>query len=141
MEFKFVASLVAVAVAAALFTGCSNSLSAKPQTSSPNSTSKYVRITPEEAKNRMDKNPKAIILDVRTKDEFSQKHIPKAILVPNETIKDTPPAELPDKNAEILVYCRSGNRSKQAAQKLIAMGYTNVLDFGGIGDWPYETTK
>lgn len=141
MEFKFAASLAAVTVAAVLFVGCGNSLSATPKTSSTNNTSKYVRITPKEAKARMDENPKAIILDVRTKDEFSQKHIPKAILVPNETIKDTPPAELPDKNAEILVYCRSGNRSQQAAQKLIAMGYTKVLDFGGIGDWPYETTK
>ena len=86
----------------------------------------------------MDSGDEMIILDVRTKEEFDAGHIAGAILVPNETIIDEQPELLPDLDAEILVYCRSGNRSAQAAKKLIAMGYTNVADFGGIIDWPYE---
>ena len=82
-----------------------------------------------------------IILDVRRQEEYDEKHISGAILVPNETIgtKDIP--ELPDKDQMILVYCRSGNRSKQAAEKLAALGYTNIIEFGGINDWPGETVS
>lgn len=98
----------------------------------------YQKITAEQAKARMDSGDELIILDVRTQEEYDAGHISDAILVPNETILDTQPALLPDLDAEILVYCRSGNRSAQAAKKLIAMGYTNVYDFGGIIDWPYE---
>ncbi|NLI54604.1 MAG: rhodanese-like domain-containing protein [Clostridiales bacterium] len=98
----------------------------------------YQKISAADAKARMDSGDELIILDVRTKEEFDAGHIPGAILVPNETIIDTQPDLLPDLNAEILVYCRSGNRSAQAAKKLIAMGYTNVYDFGGIIDWPYD---
>ena len=82
-------------------------------------------------------DPDFVILDVRTKEEYDAGHIAGAILVPNETIVDKQPELLPDLDAEILVYCRSGNRSAQAARKLIAIGYTNVVDFGGIIDWPY----
>ena len=103
--------------------------------------STYKKITAEEAKARMDSGDNIIVVDVRTEAEYDSGHIPNAILIPNETISDTKPALLPELNAEILVYCRSGNRSAQAARKLIAMGYTNVSDFGGIIDWPYETTK
>lgn len=99
----------------------------------------YRTLTPEEAKARMDSGEPVIVLDVRTQAEFEEKHIEGALLVPNETIVSEPPAELPDKDAEILIYCRSGNRSRQAAEKLIAMGYTNVYDFGGINNWPYDT--
>ena len=98
----------------------------------------YVKITAEEAKARMDSGDEIIVLDVRTQEEYDAGHIAGAILIPNETIVDTQPDLLPDLNAEILVYCRSGNRSAQAAKKLIAMGYTNVYDFGGIIDWPYD---
>ena len=98
----------------------------------------YQKITAEQAKARMDSGDEIVILDVRTQDEFNAGHIAGAILIPNETILDEQPALLPDLDAEILVYCRSGNRSAQAAKKLIAMGYTNVYDFGGIIDWPYE---
>ena len=98
----------------------------------------YQKITAEQAKERMDSGDEIVILDVRTQDEFNAGHIAGAILIPNETILDEQPALLPDLDAEILVYCRSGNRSAQAAKKLIAMGYTNVYDFGGIIDWPYE---
>lgn len=81
-----------------------------------------------------------IIVDVRTEAEFSLGYIENAILIPNETIRSAPD-QLPDKDAIILVYCRSGNRSKEAADKLVSYGYTNVYDFGGIINWPYEITK
>ena len=99
---------------------------------------KYVSITMEEAKNVFETQGDYIILDVRREDEFAEGHIPGAINVPNEGIQDTEPSELPDKNQTIYVYCRSGNRSKQAASKLVAMGYTNILEFGGIMDWTGE---
>jgi rhodanese-related sulfurtransferase len=98
-------------------------------------------ITAEEAHDRMSSGDPVTILDVRTAGEYESGHIPGAILVPNEDISDTPPAELPVKDAEILVYCRSGNRSAQAARKLAAMGYTGVYDFGGINSWTYETQE
>ncbi len=98
----------------------------------------YHKLTPEEAKARMDAGGEFIILDVRTEEEYNEKHIEGAVLLPNEEIGDTQPELLPDKNAEILIYCRSGRRSKEAAEKLVAMGYMNVYDFGGINDWPYD---
>ena len=82
-----------------------------------------------------------IILDVRTREEFADKHIPGAICIPNETIGTKNIPELPDKDQLILVYCRSGNRSKQASEKLVALGYTNIVEFGGILDWPGETVS
>ena len=96
-------------------------------------------ITAEEAYQMIQEEDDEIIVDVRTADEYAQKHIPGAILIPNESIGNEQPALLPDKDARIMVYCRSGNRSAQAAAKLIKMGYTNVYDFGGIKDWTYET--
>ena len=100
-----------------------------------NNMPKYVSITMEEAKNVFETQGDYIILDVRREDEFAEGHIPGAINVPNEGIQDTEPSELPDKNQTIYVYCRSGNRSKQAASKLVAMGYNNIIEFGGIMDW------
>lgn len=79
-----------------------------------------------------------IILDVRTREEYDEQHIKGAICIPNEEIEDTEPKELPDKDQLILVYCRSGNRSKQASKKLAQMGYTNIKEFGGIIDWEYD---
>ena len=118
-------------------------LPAKPVENNTSSTQStvvaYQKISAQQAKDRIDSGDAVIILDVRTAEEFAAGHIPNAILIPNETIIDTRPELLPDLNAEILVYCRSGNRSAQAANKLIAMGYTNVYDFGGIIDWPYDT--
>ena len=99
--------------------------------------SSYTQISQDEAKNIMDTETDIIILDVRRKDEYDEGHIHGAILLPNETIYSTQPAELPDKNQKILIYCRSGNRSKQAAQKLADMGYTNVYEFGGVNTWEY----
>ena len=96
----------------------------------------YEQISPQEAKERMDKEADVIILDVRTQEEYDSGHIKNAVCLPNEDILSEPDI-LPDKGRQILVYCRSGNRSKQAAQKLADMGYENVLEFGGILDWPY----
>ena len=81
----------------------------------------------------------AVLLDVRTPQEYREGHIPGAINVANETIGTDEIPELPDKDQLILVYCRSGNRSKQASEKLVALGYTNIVEFGGINDWPGET--
>lgn len=98
----------------------------------------YKQISMEEAKIIMDEEKGYIILDVRTPDEFADKHIPNAINIPNETIGTEEIAGLPDKDQKILVYCRSGNRSKQAAEKLVQLGYTNVVEIGGINDWTGE---
>lgn len=98
----------------------------------------YHKLTAEEAKAMMDGSEDIIVVDVRTQEEYDEGHIPNSVLIPNETITQTPPEQLPDKDATILIYCRSGNRSRQAAEKLLAMGYTNIYDFGGIRDWPYD---
>ena len=101
----------------------------------------YTQISQDEAKKMMQADDGHIILDVRRQDEFDAGHIPGAVCIPNESIEDTPPAGLPDLNQIILVYCRSGRRSKEAAQKLFDMGYTRVYEFGGIIDWIGETMK
>ena len=95
----------------------------------------YMQISMDEAIHMMETEKDYVILDVRTTDEYKEGHIPGAICVPNETIGEDDIAELPDKEQVILVYCRSGNRSKQASVKLSAQGYTNVYEFGGILDW------
>lgn len=95
----------------------------------------YSQISQEEAKQMMEKDDGHVIVDVRRQDEYDAGHIPGAVLIPNESIGTERPEELPDLNQIILIYCRSGNRSKQAAQKLFDMGYTNIYEFGGIIDW------
>ncbi|MDD3942182.1 MAG: rhodanese-like domain-containing protein [Sphaerochaetaceae bacterium] len=105
-------------------------------------TAQYRKIPPQLAKEMMDSGESLVIVDVRTSSEYAQGHIPHAILIPNETIStSTRPDLLPDPQATILVYCRSGSRSSQAARKLVSLGYVNVYDFGGINDWPYETVR
>lgn len=99
----------------------------------------YVHISAEEAKNIMDSSEDYVLLDVRTEEEFAEKHIPGAVLIPDSEIAQRAEKELLDKEKTVLVYCRSGRRSKLAAQILADMGYKNVLEFGGINDWPYET--
>lgn len=101
----------------------------------------YRQINMDEAIAMMEAESDYIILDVRTPEEFSEKHIPGAINVANETIGSEEIPELPDKDQLILVYCRSGNRSKQASEKLVALGYTNIVEFGGINDWPGEVVS
>ena len=98
----------------------------------------YVNITAEEAKQIMDSEEGYIILDVRTQEEYDQGHIPGAILISHEEIAEKAEDVLTDKNQLILVYCRSGRRSKIAAEALVELGYTNIKEFGGIIDWPYE---
>ena len=101
----------------------------------------YVEISAEEAKRIMDSGTEHIILDTREQYEFDEGHIPGAILIPYTEIENKAEAMLPEKNMLILVYCRSGRRSKIAAEALSKLGYTNVKEFGGIIDWPYEITK
>jgi len=98
----------------------------------------YVQISAEEAKKLMDTEENFILLDVRTQEEYESSHIPGAILIPDNEVEERAEKELPDKDQLILVYCRSGNRSKTASQILANMGYTNVKEFGGINDWPYD---
>ena len=101
----------------------------------------YQQITQPEAKSIMDSGDDFIILDVREQDEFDAGHIPGAILIPYTEIEDKADKMLPDKDKQILVYCRSGRRSKIAAEALVNLGYTNIKEFGGIIDWPYEVVK
>jgi len=101
----------------------------------------YEQITPQQAKEIMDTEQDYIIIDARTEEEFAEGHIEDAILIPEYEIKDRAEKELPDKEQLILVYCRSGRRSKIASEELVKLGYTNVKEFGGIIDWPYEVVK
>ena len=105
------------------------------------SEASYRQVSMDEAIAMMESESDYIILDVRTTEEFADKHIPDAINIPNETIGTEDIPELPDKDQLILVYCRSGNRSKQASDKLVGLGYTNIVEFGGINDWPGETVS
>ena len=106
-----------------------------------NSSLGYRQISMDEAVKMMRDEKDYIILDVRRPDEFAEGHIPGAINVPNEEIGTTEIAELPDKSQLILVYCRSGRRSKEASEKLVKLGYTNIVEFGGILDWKGEIEK
>ena len=115
-----------------LLTGCG--ASEKPAGS-------YRQVSQSDAAAMMERETDYILLDVRTQEEYAQGHIPGAICVPNETIGSDEIPQLPDKGQLILVYCRSGNRSKQAAAKLAALGYTNVVEFGGINGWTGETVS
>ena len=101
----------------------------------------YEQISGAEAKALMDSESGYIIIDARTQEEYAQGHIPGAILIPEYEIADRAEKELPNKDQLILVYCRSGRRSKIAAEELVKLGYTNVKEFGGIIDWEYEIVK
>lgn len=107
-------------------------------TMEPNS---YEQITPKEAKTMMDEQEEYVLLDVRAQFEFDEGHIEGAILIPHTEIANRAEEELTDKEADILVYCRSGSRSKMAAQALADLGYINVYEFGGLLDWPYDIVK
>ena len=120
---------VAIVLAVLLLAGCA----------APAEEISYRQINMDEAITMMGEESGYVILDVRTPEEFADKHIPGAINIPNETIGTVEIPELPNKDQLILVYCRSGNRSKQASEKLVALGYTNIVEFGGINDWPGET--
>ena len=115
--------------------GCSTS---GPAADTEKSSPTFHQISQEEAKEMMAKDDGHVVIDVRRQDEYDAGHIPGAILIPNESIGSERPEALPDPEQIILIYCRSGNRSKQAAQKLADLGYTNVYEFGGIITWPGE---
>lgn len=106
-----------------------------------NSKNSYKSISQEEAKKIMDTQTNIVILDVRTEEEYKEGHIKNAMLIPVDEIANRAESELKDKEQEILVYCRSGNRSKKASQILADKGYTNIKEFGGIKDWKYEVVK
>ena len=108
---------------------------------STGASTSYEQISGAEAKALMDSESGYIVIDARTQEEYDQGHIPGAILIPYDEIADRAEKELPDKNQLILIYCRSGRRSKIAAEELVKLGYTNVKEFGGIIDWEYETVK
>ena len=118
-------------LAAVLLTACGESNETKQEAA-------FMNITAQEAKQLMDTEEGYLILDVRTQEEYDQSHIPGAVLIPDFEIHTRAVTELTDKNQLILVYCRSGRRSKLAAQALVELGYTNIREFGGILDWPYD---
>ena len=122
--------LIPILLSALMFTGCSGT--------SNSQTNTYRSITMDEAVTMMAQETGYIILDVRRPDEFAAGHIPNAINVPNESIGTSEIPELPDKDQLIMVYCRSGRRSKEASEKLVKLGYTNIVEFGGILDWKGE---
>ena len=126
---KRIIKLISALAALLLLAGCGGN-------GQPENT--YRQISQEEAAKLMQEQSDYILLDVRTQAEFAESHIPGAICIPNETIGTGEIPELPDKEQLILVYCRSGRRSKLAAEELVALGYTNIREFGGIIDWPYE---
>ena len=101
----------------------------------------YQQISGAEAKALMDSESGYIIIDARTQEEYDEGHIPEAIMIPEYEIADRAEKELLDKDQLILVYCRSGRRSKIVAEELVKLGYTNIKEFGGIIDWEYETVK
>lgn len=117
--------------------GNSNSNESNATNNSSNFSS-YQQVDAETAKKLMDTEDDYVILDARTQAEYDESHIPGAILIPHDTVTTAAEDALPDKGQLILVYCRSGNRSKQASQALVDLGYTNVVEFGGINSWPYE---
>lgn len=124
---------------AAGISGCASTPA--PSSSQASTAASYQQVSAQEAADLMASESGYVIVDVRTQEEFAEGHIPDAICIPVETIGSEDPAELADHEQLILVYCRSGNRSKQASQKLADMGYTNVVEFGGINSWPGETVS
>lgn len=141
--------LVTLTLTSVLLAGCTGGVSpiSPSASASPDAGAdavqrvEYVTITQEEAKQIMDSQKDIVILDVRTKAEYDEGHIENAVLLPYDEILQRAPAELTNKAQTILVYCRSGNRSRTASQSLSDLGYTNVKNFGGINTWAYGTVK
>ena len=115
--------------------GCGGAQSSAVSEGKEETMAAFQRVASDEAQRMMAENTNYIILDVRTAGEYAGGHIPRAINVPNESITTVPPKELPDKDQMIFVYCRSGARSQQEAQKLANMGYTHIVEMGGINNW------
>jgi phage shock protein E len=132
---KYVIILAIALVFVFMMVACAS----KAPAATPGITSQL--ITPAEAKRRLDTEQGIVLVDVRTAEEYAAGHIPGSKLIPVESITAEAPAKLPDKNAVLFVYCRSGRRSAIAAADLMKMGYTQVYDLGGINSWPYEVVK
>ena len=130
----------ALAASLALLAGCALSKTKKDTSEDTTDKAAYHKISVEEAYEMM-ASQEVVVVDVRTREEHESGHIENAVLVPNESIGSEMPEALPDKEATLLIYCRSGRRSKDAAEKLLSLGYQNVYDFGGVIDWPYELVK
>lgn len=128
-------ALAIICIAAVLLAGC-----AAGQDGTTPAEPGYKKITALEAKEVMDSED-VIILDVRSRDEYEKEHIQNAVSLPSTEIESLAEEMLPDKNTTILIYCKTGKKSAEAAEKLVKMGYTRVYDFGGIEDWPYQTVK
>lgn len=130
----FSLTVLLVIVFAFVLSGCS-----KTDNLEGEETPVVVNITAEIGKTMMEDNTAIVLVDVRTQEEFIEKHIPGALLVPVDELESLAPEMMPDKGTTYIVYCRSGNRSASAAQMLIALGYQKIYDMGGIIDWPYQT--
>lgn len=131
---NFIRIIVLVLATLILLTGCTAESKEEPMT-------EYKSVSSQEAKELMDSEDSYIILDVRTEEEYAEGHIKNAVLIPDYEIAERAEKELTDKNQLILVYCRSGRRSKIASDILVSLGYTNVVEFGGIIDWQYDIEK
>ncbi|MEE1155405.1 MAG: rhodanese-like domain-containing protein [Acutalibacteraceae bacterium] len=140
---KIIGSILLMSITMLGITACNGNKTSdnKSNTDKPTNKAVYEQITAKEAKRLMDTESNYIILDTRTEEEFAEGHIKNAILIPHDEILDRAEKELTDKEQLILVYCRSGNRSKKASQNLAELGYINVKEFGGIKDWQYEIVK
>ena len=125
---------------ALLLSGCALSKAKADTAEDMTDKAAYHKLSAEEAYEMM-VSQEVVIVDVRTPEEYDGGHIPNAILVPNESIGDDMPEALPDKEATLLIYCRSGRRSKEASEKLLKLGYKSIYEFGGVIDWPYELVK
>lgn len=136
LKKRNILNIAAFVCCAALLTACGDA--GEEKNGAADKEASYISITPKEAKEIMDSDTDYIILDVRTQEEYDAGHIPGAILIPDFEITARAEEELTDQDQVILVYCRSGRRSKLASAELAEMGYTNVKEFGGIIDWPYE---
>ncbi len=137
---KHVLLLALLVFAAAALIGCAGGAASGSKGSSADAAS-YQQVSAQEAKAIMDSEQGYVIVDARTQAEYQQGHVPGALLIPHDAIEAKAGELLPDKDQLILVYCRSGNRSKQASEALVDMGYTNIVEFGGINTWPYDIEK
>ena len=127
-----IVSIIAALVFLLAVSGCAS------EEASGGKEESYMRINAQKAKEMMENLEEFILLDARTEEEFSEGHIPGAIVIPHDEIFERAEAEIPEKDVPVFVYCRSGNRSKTASKALVDLGYSEVYEFGGIIDWPYE---
>ena len=135
MYFKMIKRRIVSIIAALVFLVAISGCSAEEK------GSVYMNINAEKAKEMMDGLEKFVLLDARSEEEFSEGHIPGAMVIPHDEIEERAEAEIPEKDVPVFVYCRSGRRSKIAAEALVSLGYSEVYEFGGIIDWPYEIEK